>query len=75
VGVGLLLVEVVLDELFGCLHGFLVFLSLGLDDHLVLDLVIDCCPILLSLLHDVGKYVLFPKSGNMYSGWFSIVDK
>ena len=46
--------EVVLDKLFRCFHGFFIFLSLGLDNHLVLDLVLHGCPILLSLLHDVG---------------------
>lgn len=53
-GVGFVLVEILLDKLFGAFECFLIFLPFGLHDDLILDLALYGGFILLPLAHDIG---------------------
>ena len=58
-GVGFVLVEILLDKLFGAFECFLIFLPFGLHDDLILDLALYGGFVLLPLAHDIGQDVLF----------------
>ena len=55
--------KILFDEFFWSFHSFIIFFSLGLDDHLVFDLVLDSGSIFLPRFHNIGKYILFARLG------------
>lgn len=53
-GVGFMLVEILLDKLFGAFECFLILFPFGLHDDLILDFALYCSFILLPFAHDIG---------------------